>query len=177
MWLFLFLKFKRAHFKGIEAIKRAVTTELKGIAEESLRKCRDTWQWKMWKYIRSLVDYFEEETLYIYCLALEWIVFDTSLVKLQIQLVIEKKCFLFFSTHDPGCSDAPYIFHLISFLACPVGWGCRIHWPAPLQRGKTPPNECPGYDTKQSDGEVPAMLEIWGMRSTPSLPSLPGPLW
>ncbi len=30
---------------------------------------------------------------------------------------------------------------------------------------------------KQSDGEVPAMLELWGMRSTPSLPSLPGPLW
>ena len=39
------------------------------------------------------------------------------------------------------------------------------------------PNECPGYDTKKSDGEVPAMLELWGMRSTPSLPSLPGPLW
>ena len=33
------------------------------------------------------------------------------------------------------------------------------------------------YDTKQSDGEVPAVLELWGMRSTPSLPSLPGPLW
>ena len=29
----------------------------------------------------------------------------------------------------------------------------------------------------QSDGEVPVMLELWGMRSTPSLPSLPGPLW
>ena len=40
-----------------------------------------------------------------------------------------------------------------------------------------PPNECPGYDTKQSDGEVPAMLDLWGMWSTPSLPSLPGPLW
>ena len=34
-----------------------------------------------------------------------------------------------------------------------------------------------GYDTKQSDGEVPVMLELWGMRSTPSLPSLQGPLW
>ena len=40
-----------------------------------------------------------------------------------------------------------------------------------------PPNECPRYDNKQSDGEVPAMLELWRMRSTPSLPSLPGPLW
>ena len=45
------------------------------------------------------------------------------------------------------------------------------------QRGKTPPNECPGYDNKQSDGEVPAMLELWGMLSTPSLPSPPDPLW
>ena len=40
-----------------------------------------------------------------------------------------------------------------------------------------PHNECPGYDTKQSDGEVPVMQELWGMRSTSSLPSLPGPLW
>ena len=47
---------------------------------------------------------------------------------------------------------------------------------ASLQRGKTPPNECPGYDTKQSDGEIPAVLELWGMRSTPSLSLLPGPL-
>ena len=38
-------------------------------------------------------------------------------------------------------------------------------------------NECPGYDTKQSDGEVLVMLEHWGMRSTPSLPLPPGPFW
>ena len=38
-------------------------------------------------------------------------------------------------------------------------------------------NECPGYDTKQSDGEVPVMLELWEMWSTPSLPLLPGPHW
>ena len=42
---------------------------------------------------------------------------------------------------------------------------------------RPPPNECPGYDTKQSDGEFPAVLELWGMQCTPSLPSLPGPLW
>ena len=35
----------------------------------------------------------------------------------------------------------------------------------------------PGYDTTQSDGDVPVMLELWGMRNTPSLPLLPGPLW
>ena len=39
------------------------------------------------------------------------------------------------------------------------------------------PNEYPGYDNKQSDFEVPVMLELRGMRITPSLPSLPGPLW
>ena len=38
-------------------------------------------------------------------------------------------------------------------------------------------NECPGYNTKQSDGEVPGMPGIWGIRSTPSLPLFPGPLW
>ena len=29
------------------------------------------------------------------------------------------------------------------------------------------------YDTKQFDGEIPVMLEIWGMQDTPLLPSLP----
>ena len=38
-------------------------------------------------------------------------------------------------------------------------------------------HECPGYDTKQSDDEAPVMLELWGMRSTPLLISLPSPLW
>ena len=33
------------------------------------------------------------------------------------------------------------------------------------------------YDTKQSDGVVQIMLELWGMQSTLSLPSHPGPLW
>ena len=33
--------------------------------------------------------------------------------------------------------------------------------------------QCCKYDTKQSDGEVPVMLQLWGMRSTLSLPSLP----
>ena len=40
-----------------------------------------------------------------------------------------------------------------------------------------PSNECPVYDTKQSDGEVPVMLELRETRCTPSLPLLPCPLW
>ena len=39
---------------------------------------------------------------------------------------------------------------------------------ASLQSGKTTPNQCPWYDTKQSGGKVP-VLQI-----TPSLPLLPG---
>ena len=50
---------------------------------------------------------------------------------------------------------------------------------APLQRSKnpTPDTSVLIYDTKQSDGEVPTVLELLEMRSTPSLSSLPGPLW
>ena len=39
------------------------------------------------------------------------------------------------------------------------------------------PNECPEYDTKQSDGEAPVILELWEMQSNPLLPSLPALLW
>ena len=42
--------------------------------------------------------------------------------------------------------------------------------------GWDPPNECPEYDTKQSDDEVPVMLGLWGMRSTHLLLLLPGPI-
>ena len=70
------------------------------------------------------------------------------------------------------------LVHLfLQTVVCPVGWGCRIHQLLLCRGVRPPPHECPGYDTKQSDGEVPAVLELWGMRSTPSLSSLPGPLW
>ena len=46
-----------------------------------------------------------------------------------------------------------------------------------LDKGKTLPNECPGNNTKHSDGEVPVMLGLWRIRSTPSLPLFPGQLW
>ena len=39
--------------------------------------------------------------------------------------------------------------------------------------GKATPHLCPEYDTKQSNGEVPVILELWRMQITPSLPSLP----
>ena len=59
----------------------------------------------------------------------------------------------------------------------PVGWGCRIHQLHLCRGVRPPPNECPWYDSKQSDGhEAPVMLELWEMLST-SLSLLPGPLW
>ena len=60
-----------------------------------------------------------------------------------------------------------------------VGWGCSIHR-LNLCSGVRPPpnnNENPGYDTKQPDPETSVMLELWGMRSISSLPSLLGILW
>ena len=46
-----------------------------------------------------------------------------------------------------------------------------------LPTGKNPTNECPGYNTKQSDSEAPVMQELLRMRITPSLQSLSCPLW
>ena len=45
------------------------------------------------------------------------------------------------------------------------------------RRVRLPPNECPGFYTKQSDGEVLVILWLWGMWRTPSLLLLPIPFW
>ncbi len=64
-----------------------------------------------------------------------------------------------------------------SGIRMPSRLGLKNTLTASLQRGNPPTNKCPGYDTKQSDGEVPVMLELWGMWSTPSLPLFPGAHW
>ena len=59
-----------------------------------------------------------------------------------------------------------------------VGGGYKIHQlHLSLTEEQDYFNECPGYNTKQSDGEAPVILELWGIWSTLSLPLLPGPLW
>ena len=63
-----------------------------------------------------------------------------------------------------------------------VGWGggggrLQNTPTASLQRGKTSPRCVLGMTLKQSDGEVPVNLKLWGMQSTPLLPSLPGTHW
>ena len=47
---------------------------------------------------------------------------------------------------------------------------------ASLQRVKPPSQRVSWFEAKQSDGEVPVMQELWEMKSTPLLLSLPGPL-
>ena len=79
-----------------------------------------------------------------------------------------------FPTHT--CNETMHDVSAHQQSHCPVDWTCRIHR-LHICRGVRPTNESPGYDIKQSDGKVSVMLELWGMQSTPSLPSLPGPLW
>ena len=67
--------------------------------------------------------------------------------------------------------------HRLTKILRPSRLGLQNTLTAPLQKGKTPSSECPRYDTKQSDGEVPVMLELWAMWRTPLLPLLPGTLW
>ena len=70
------------------------------------------------------------------------------------------------------------VSELLSQQRLPSWLGLRIHPLHLCGEVRLPTlNECPGYDTKQSDGEVSVMLELWGMWCIPSLPLLPGPLW
>ena len=62
---------------------------------------------------------------------------------------------------------------------CPVGWEFTDCTSAEGQ-DPHPPNEYPGYHTEQSDGEVPVMLGLWGIRSTlhcHSTQEHSGPAW
>ena len=61
----------------------------------------------------------------------------------------------------------------IYFVQSP--WAERIHL-LNLCRGARPPTSVLGM-TIQYEGEAPVLLELWGMWSTPSLPTLPDPLW
>jgi len=64
---FLFPKLKEVikvtRFQGSEAIKTAVTRELRAIPEESFQECVETWQRRLEKRIRAQGDYFEGNML------------------------------------------------------------------------------------------------------------------
>ena len=86
-------------------------------------------------------------------------------------------CLVSYPGHSLGWGSCPSAEVQSVYSTVPGDWDCRIHR-LDLYRGVRPAtNECPGYDTKQSDGEVPVMLELWGMRSTSSLRSLSGSFW
>ena len=80
--------------------------------------------------------------------------------------------------NNPRLVDMP-LKTINQFLCihCPVCWGCRIHRLHNYRRVRIPTSSVLVYDTKQSDGKVPVILKLWGMQSSPLLPSLPGPLW
>ena len=69
------------------------------------------------------------------------------------------------------------IFILSFYSVWRVGWGCRIHRLHLCRRVRPSSNECHRHDTKQSDREVPVILELWEMQSISSLPLLPSTLW
>ena len=73
--------------------------------------------------------------------------------------------------YRPRLFDGDNVFYLRQYQL-----STRIHQ-LHLCKGIRPLyNECPGYDTRQSDGKAPVMLELWEKRSTPSLPMLSDPL-
>ena len=59
------------------------------------------------------------------------------------------------------CVHAYALLHLIICSSCPVTKGCRV-CRLLFCRGVRLLSECPRYHTKQSDGEVPVMLELLG---------------
>ena len=54
---------KGTRFPDVEAIKRAVTTELLGIPEEDFRGCIKLWKKRMDKCVRLEGNYFEGDKL------------------------------------------------------------------------------------------------------------------
>ena len=68
-----------------------------------------------------------------------------------------------------------YLLFFLWMHKSPISWGCKIHQLG-LCKGVRPPHhpsECPGYDIKLSEASV---LEYWEIKSTPSLPLVPGSL-
>ena len=69
------------------------------------------------------------------------------------------------------------VFAIFSLFAAQSAGAVEYHWLHLCNEVTPSPNECPGYDTKQSDSEAPAMPEFWEIWSTSSLPSLLGSYW
>ena len=91
-----------------------------------------------------------------------------------VQILDETVCVSLY-LHDFGKGiNLSVVLHLNS---CLVGWGGRINQLFLCRGVRSSTNQRPVYDTQKSDGEVTVTLKLWGMQSTPLLPSLPGLLW
>ena len=76
----------------------------------------------------------------------------------------------------PDLANTFSLFNWFQTVYFPLGWCCRIHRLHLCWEVWSHPNKYPGYDNKKSEDEIAVILELHGMRSTSSLPSLPGPL-
>ena len=101
---------------------------------------------------------------------------EISVIRLWIDFILVLAFFSFCYTLTHTHTHTHSLSLSLSLSLVPIIWSNRIHRLSLCWGVVRPPNECPRYDTKQSDDEAPVMLELWGMQSTPSLPSLPGPL-
>ena len=73
--------------------------------------------------------------------------------------------------------NSMYVSHIAISWLSKKSAGIRIHQLYHCRGVRPTHKDCPGYVTKQSYGEAHVILEFRGMQSSPSLPSLPGPLW
>ena len=62
-------------------------------------------------------------------------------------------------------------------MNCLVGWKAVEYTDFISAEGLDTHHQCPGYETKQSVGDVPVMLKLCGIRRALSLSSFPGLLW
>ena len=59
--------------------------------------------------------------------------------------------------------------YLYIHLYMPRSAGAAWHTDCISAEGRNTSNECPKYNTRQSDSEATVILELWEMRSTPSI--------
>ena len=97
-------------------------------------------------------------------------------LSIYLSIYLSKHVCMYVCMYVSICASIYSLLREEQMCPCPVDWGHRICRLLLCRRVRSP-KECPSYDIKQSDGEVPVMLKLWGMQGTPSLPSFPGPLW
>ena len=79
-------------------------------------------------------------------------------------------CLLRYSKILMVCKSICPMYSLNIYVQVGSGYGIhQLHLCKELRL----PNECLGYDDKQSDGEALVILAFWGMRSTPSIAIAP----